>query len=82
MNASNAAWPTPRLEQQFDRFNEGADLAGRNFERLLATQFDGYRDWVAALNGRSAPAERLEQHRYLIGWDDRAGVRDKQGPGR
>lgn len=62
MNASNAAWPTPRLEQQFDRFNEGADLAGRNFERLLATQFDGYRDWVAALNVRSAPAERLEQH--------------------
>ncbi|MDN3575557.1 hypothetical protein QWZ03_02065 [Chitinimonas viridis] len=62
MNAPTAAWALPRLEQQFEFLNEGADIANRNFERLLSTQFDGCRDWMRAINASQEPARQLEQH--------------------
>ncbi|QDQ27814.1 hypothetical protein FNU76_16495 [Chitinimonas arctica] len=62
MNAPHAAWPLPRLEQQIDFLSEGADLANRNFERLIATQFDGCRDWMKAVNEQTEPVDRLEHH--------------------
>ncbi|PHV09928.1 hypothetical protein [Chitinimonas sp. BJB300] len=62
MNAPTAARPKSRPDQQFELFNESADLASRNVERLVTAQFDGYRDWVAALHGPRAPTERLQEH--------------------
>ncbi|GAB3243986.1 hypothetical protein [Chitinimonas naiadis] len=62
MNAPTAGWALPGLEQQFDFLSEGADLANRNFERLIATQSDGCRDWFKAVTGQTSPNARLEQH--------------------
>ncbi|MGQ5523931.1 hypothetical protein ACUHMQ_11805 [Chitinimonas sp. PSY-7] len=62
MNAPTAARPKPRLDQQFELFNESADVAARNFERLLTAQFDGYRDWMTALRSPGAPAEQFQHH--------------------
>jgi hypothetical protein len=50
------------LEHRLDLLSEGADLASRNFERLVSTQFDGCRDWLNAVNTAQAPAATLEQH--------------------
>lgn len=50
------------LEHQLELINEGADLASRNFERLVSTQFDGCRDWLNSVNAVQTPANRLEQH--------------------
>ncbi|HEY9103174.1 hypothetical protein [Chitinimonas sp.] len=62
MNAPTAAWALPGLEQQFEFLSEGADLANRNFERLIATQSDGCRDWFRAVTGQTTPNARLEHH--------------------
>lgn len=62
MNAPTAAWALPRLDQHLEFLNEGADLANRNLERLISTQYDGCRDWFRAVSGEADPAERLEQH--------------------
>ena len=62
MNHRTASWALPRLDQQLALWNEGADLASRNLERLLSTQLDGYRDWMRAIQKPQPPASPLEGH--------------------
>jgi hypothetical protein len=50
------------LEHQLDLLSEGADLASRNFERIVSTHFDGCRDWLKSVNATPTPANRLDQH--------------------
>jgi len=62
MNSPITAGAVVGLEQQLDLLNQGADVASRNIERIVSTQFDGCRDWLRAVSCEAAPAERLEQH--------------------
>lgn len=62
MNAPYAPGQHPRPSETGALLNEGADLASRSIERMLSTQYEGYRDWMATLGSASAPRERLSQH--------------------
>ncbi|WP_374355388.1 hypothetical protein [Chitinimonas sp.] len=50
------------LDHQLDLLSEGADIASRNLERLISTQFDGCRDWLKSVKASDKPGEHLEQH--------------------
>ncbi|MBV8658995.1 MAG: hypothetical protein JO142_14310 [Burkholderiales bacterium] len=61
MHAASSSHTMLGLEQQLDLLNEGADIASRNLERLVSTQFDGYRDWLRAVGDTTHP-HPVEQH--------------------
>jgi len=69
MHAVSTSTALLGLEQQLDLLNEGADIASRNLERLVSTQFDGYRDWLRTVSDTTSPhpVERQLDHSLQLG---------------